>query len=281
MREKIELEKIMKDFYSISGIRISLHDTEFNEIYSYPKSHSAFCTYMQGFSCVKQNCIDCDRKAFDHIKETGELFFYKCHLGLCEATIPLYSFGVLSGYLMMGQFTDSDSLSISNILNRTNTFVNDINESKKLCEQITTIKREKIDPYINIMTLLGEYLTSTNRAFSSSADLPKMIKEYLNRNYKSKITIDTLSKKFGYCNVTITKCFKKAFGTTIVDYLNTVRLEKAAEFIVKSNTSFKQIANSCGFFDQNYFSKTFAKHFGLSPTEYRQKYADNTHTNQS
>ena len=281
MQEKIEIKRIMKNLYDISGIRISLHDTEFNEIYSYPKEISHFCKYMQTFDGVKPGCIACDRKCFSHVKESGELFVYKCHLGLCEAAIPLYSFGVLSGYLMMGQFTDSDSLSIKNIINKTNHYVNDLNEAKQLCESITTINREQIEPYINIMTLLGEYLTSTNRAFSSSADLPKMIKEYLNRNYKSKITIDTLSKKFGYCKVTITKCFKKAFGITIVDYLNTVRLEKAAEFIAKSNISFKQIANSCGFFDQNYFSKTFAKHFGLSPTEYRQKYADNTHTNQS
>ena len=34
MREIIEINSILKDFYDVSGIRISIHDTEFNEIYS-------------------------------------------------------------------------------------------------------------------------------------------------------------------------------------------------------------------------------------------------------
>lgn len=279
MQEKIEIKKIMKDFYDISGIRISLHDAEFNEIYSYPKDSTPFCKYMQQFPEVKQGCIASDRKTFSRVEKTGELFVYKCPLGLCEAAVPLYSFGMLSGYLMMGQFTDSDSISIENIIRKTNEYVNDHEKTKKLCEEITAIDLELIAPYINIMTLLGEYLTSTNRAFSYNADLPKMIKEYLNRNYASKITLDTLSKKFGYCNVTITKCFKKAFGITIMEYLNEIRLKKAAELISKSNSSFKQIANFCGFSDQNYFSKSFTKYFGLSPTEFKSKKGEHPHTN--
>ncbi len=279
MQERIEIKKILKDFYAISGIRISLHDPEFNEIYSYPKEPSPFCKYMQGFPGVKQGCVACDQKAFNCVEKSGELFVYKCHLGLCEAAIPLYSFGMLSGYLMMGQFTESDSLSIKNIINRTNAYINNRTETEKLCRQITTIDRELIDPYIHIMTLLGEYLTSTNRAFSYNSDLPEKIKEYLNRNYAKKITLGTLSKKFGYCDVTITKCFKNAFGVTIMKYLNEVRIKKAAELISKSSTSFKEVANSCGFSDQNYFSKTFTKYYGVSPSEFRLQNPKDIHIN--
>ena len=54
-----------------------------------------------------------------------------------------------------------------------------------------------------------------------------------------------------------------------MEYLCDVRLEKSKEMIVKTRKSFKEIAADCGFYDQNYFSKIFAKKYGSSPTEYR------------
>lgn len=278
MQEKFEIKKIIKDFYNISGIRISIFDTEFNEIDSFPKESTTFCKHIQNFSCAKQKCISCDRKAFTQAEKTGEPYIYRCHMGLFEVVVPLYSFGILSGYLMMGQFTDTDILSNENIIRKTKAFVNDIDESKKLFSQITSIDRNLVNSYISIMTLIGEYLTSTNRAISYNTDLPFLIKEYLNRNYASKITLETLSKKFGYCNVTLTKSFKKAFDITILDYLTSVRLKKAVELITKSQIPFKNIATSCGFKDQNYFSKSFTKHFGISPTEFRLRNSKDNNT---
>jgi len=269
--QNLEIESILKDFYNISGIRISIHDTEFNEIYSHPKEPSCFCRYMQTLPDIKKECSKSDRTAFEKVSQTKEVFVYKCKLGLYEAVVPLYSFGVCSGYLMMGQVCDTESFSKKAIEQKTEYALKDPQKAKELCKNIPTIDRALIDSYINIMRLLAEYLTSTNRAFSDNTELPKMIKEYISRNYSSKISLDTLSQKFGYCNATLTKSFKKAYGISIMTHLFNVRLEKAGELVTKSRYSFKQIANDCGFSDQNYFSKSFIKHFGCSPSEYRKK----------
>lgn len=275
MSELIQIESIMKDFYAISGIRISLHDTEFNEIYSYPKHLTEFCSKIQEFPNVKDMCIESDRTAFKKVKETGQLYVYKCKFGLYEAVVPLYSFGVLSGYLMMGQFCDSDPHSLDAIHRKTDMCAKHC-DVEALCNTITKVDSKLVSSYINVMTLLAEYLTQTNRAFTYNKELPKMIKDYLNRNYSSRITLDVLSKKFGYCNVTLTKCFKKEYNTTIMQYLSDVRLEKAAEMITKTLAPFKQIATDCGFSDQNYFSKAFTKRFGCSPSEYKKQKRANT-----
>lgn len=271
MSETIQIESIMKDFYAISGIRISIYDTEFNEIHSYPKHLSTYCNKMQEFPNAKAMCIESDRTAFKKVKETGQLYVYKCKFGLYEAVVPLYSFGVLSGYLMMGQFCDNEHHSTHSVLAKTKKYISDHETSLSLCDTITKVDSGLISSYINIMSLLAEYLTKTNRAFTYNKELPKMIKDYLNRNYSSKITLDVLAKKFGYCNVTLTTSFKKEFGTTIMQYLSDIRLDKAAEMIQKTLTPFKQIATDCGFSDQNYFSKAFTKRFGCSPSEYKKK----------
>ncbi len=275
MREIIEIDSILKDFYDISGIRISIHDTEFNEIYSYPKEATEFCKCLQEISSVKKDCEKNDRDAFLKVKNSGEIYVYKCRRGLYEAVAPLYSFGTLSGYLMMGQICDTEPMSIKNTAKIAEEILKD---TKKACEITATVKkidRNLINSYINIMTLLAEYITGTNRTFSNTEKLPALIKEFINKNYNSKITLNTLSHKFGCCNATLTKSFKNEFGYTIMDYLFKVRIEKAAELVRKTRHSFKEISNECGFYDQNYFSKSFSKYFGCSPSQFRKNEKDN------
>jgi len=63
--------------------------------------------------------------------------------------------------------------------------------------------------------------------------------------------------------------FKKSFGTSIMDYLTEVRLEHAKKMLENDALTIKHISSCCGFSDQNYFTKVFEKHTGLTPTKYR------------
>lgn len=269
MRDVLNINSILKDFYLVSGIRISIHDTEFNEIYSYPKDATPFCKCLQEIVSVKKDCEKNDHDAFLKVKNSGEVYVYKCRRGLYEAVAPLYSFGTLSGYLMMGQICDSEPSSVETTLKIAESILKDRKKSAEITASLKTIDRNLIDSYINIMILLAEYITGTNRTFSDTEKLPTLIKEFITKNYASKITLNTLSHKFGCCNATLTKSFKNEFGITIMDYLFKIRIEKAAELVQKTRRSFKEISSDCGFYDQNYFSKSFSKYYGVSPSEYR------------
>lgn len=269
MREIIEINSILKDFYDVSGIRISIHDTEFNEIYSYPQESTPFCRYLQEIHSVKKDCEKNDHDAFLKVKNSGEVYVYKCRRGLYEAVAPLYSFGTLSGYLMMGQICDTEPVSVENIAKIAGEILGDRKKAEQISSTIKKIDRNRINSYINIMTLLAEYITGTNRTFSDTEKLPPLIKDFINKNYSAKITLNILSHKFGCCNATLTKSFKNEYGYTIMDYLFKVRIEKAAELVKKTRRSFKEISNDCGFYDQNYFSKSFSKYYGVSPSQYR------------
>ena len=99
----IELEKMLKDLHLLSGLNMSIFDLNQNLLASYPHKKSKFCNEIGKNKKSYQHCLDCDYKAMEHVKESGELYIYKCHFGLNEAIMPLYSYGVLTGYLMMGQ----------------------------------------------------------------------------------------------------------------------------------------------------------------------------------
>lgn len=269
MLETIEINSILKDFYNISGIRISIHDSEFNEIYSYPAQATVFCGRLQKSREVLKDCRKNDSNAFERVKSTGEVYVYKCNRGLYEAVAPLYHYGKLSGYLMMGQVCDSEPSSAEYIKKRAEEILGSGAEAAELSSQVKRIDRDLINSYISIMTVLAEYLTETNRLFAYNEKLPQLIMEYLNKNYSSKITLSILSQKFGCCNATLTKCFKKEYNLSIMSYLCSVRLSKAEEMILKTRKSLKEISADCGFYDQNYFSKLFTRYYGCSPSEFR------------
>lgn len=63
--------------------------------------------------------------------------------------------------------------------------------------------------------------------------------------------------------------FKKETGLSFVDFLNKVRIEKAAYFLEKTELSVQEIAAHVGFQDANYFARKFRMVMSCSPTDYR------------
>ena len=272
MRQEIEINSILKNFYKISGIRISIHDSEFNEIYSYPSESSLFCKTLQNNAAILADCKNNDKIAFEEVIKTGEVYVYKCRCGLYEAVAPLYHYGVLSGYLMMGQIRDNEDGSLEYIIKKSTEILKSPAKAEEVSKTVKVINRDLIYSYINIMTVLAEYITAENKLFSYSDQLPQLIMDYIHNNISAKITLNILSQKFGCCNSTLAKCFKKEYGISIMTYICQFRIEKAEKMLVKTRKSLKEISFDCGFYDQNYFSKTFAKKYGCSPSDYRSKY---------
>lgn len=269
MLNEIEINSILKDFYDVSGIRISIHDTEFNEIYSYPKESTPFCRRLQEDPLVHRDCLKNDADAFSRVKNSGEVYVYKCRRGLYEAVAPIYHYGTISGYLMMGQICDNAPDTKDNIVSKAEKILGSRAEAERLTATVKVIERSIIHSYINIMTVLAKYLTDTNKLFTPEKRLPQLIAEYINKNYSSKITLSILSQKFECCNATLTNSFKNEYNVSIMTYICNLRLNKAKEMLEKSRKSVKEISADCGFYDQNYFSKTFTKQYGCSPTDYR------------
>lgn len=98
------------------------------------------------------------------------------------------------------------------------------------------------------------------------------IKEYLDTNYNRKVSLDELCSKFYINKYYMMKLFSEAYGTTINNYVNSVRVTKAKQLLRFSDKRMDEISNELGFDDANYFSRLFKKVEGMSPSEYRKKW---------
>ncbi|MDD6734730.1 MAG: AraC family transcriptional regulator [Clostridiales bacterium] len=95
------------------------------------------------------------------------------------------------------------------------------------------------------------------------------ILDYIHEHYNEDLSTSVLAKKWFLSEGYICHIFKKASGKTIIQYINDVRIEKAALLLENTDESIAGIASKVGFEDVNYFDRLFKKQTGMSPKKYR------------
>jgi AraC-like DNA-binding protein len=267
--KKIELITVLKELHQISGFRLSIYDTNMHEIAAYPHNLSQFCSLMQQNKDVRNCCIQNDADAFDVVKNKQDIHIYHCRFGLYEAVAPLYHFGVLSGYLMMGQTLDTKKESKSFVFSEASKYIEDKTLLEQVINQIPTSSKDKILSCISLMNICAEYISLSNRLALTDKNLAHEIKKYINQNFASKITLEALSSHFFYSKTTIMNAFKNIYHISINQYLRDVRLNHALKLLDHSDYSIRFVSEQCGFSDQNYFSRVFSMVYGVTPSQYQ------------
>ncbi|SFD00024.1 helix-turn-helix domain-containing protein [Butyrivibrio sp. YAB3001] len=105
-----------------------------------------------------------------------------------------------------------------------------------------------------------------------SNDIMKTAKDYIDNNFEKDISLDNVSRVVNVSPYYFSKIFKEENGLNFIEYLTNVRIEKAKKLLENPNLSIKEICASCGYTDPNYFSRSFKKNVGVTPTEYKEAF---------
>lgn len=95
------------------------------------------------------------------------------------------------------------------------------------------------------------------------------LEQLLAENWDSKMTLSEIAQILQIHPITISKNFKKYFGSTLGEYIRKLRIENSIKLIKSSNLSLSQIAFECGFADQSHFIRLFKSHTGFLPKDFR------------
>lgn len=155
------------------------------------------------------------------------------------------------------------------------------------------IEKAGVHPYyIDIISTKYSYKIETITTKSDSISMTDdMIKEYCTyvQRYALKKYSPTIQKVINYINFNLDKhltlkaladlcfispnylsgLFTKETGSTLTEYINMQRINRAAYSLLNTQKTVSAIAGEVGIWDVNYFTKIFKKYMGCTPTKYR------------
>ena len=99
------------------------------------------------------------------------------------------------------------------------------------------------------------------------------IQTYIEENYEDKITIEDMINLINVGRRTFERRFKEATTNTPMEYLQRVRIEAAKKFFEASRKNVTEVMYGVGYTDTKAFRDIFKKITGLTPIEYRNKFA--------
>lgn len=92
---------------------------------------------------------------------------------------------------------------------------------------------------------------------------------YINRNIYSDIKIDDICDAIHISKPHLCRAFKKATGTTVMNYILKTRIILAQKMLEKEEISITDISERCHFSSVAYFCRVFKSKTGISPLKYR------------
>lgn len=97
----------------------------------------------------------------------------------------------------------------------------------------------------------------------------KRVIAMIQENLSADLSADALSRRLGISKSRLEHVFRSWAGISLHRFIKRRRLESAADLLVSTNKTVKEILALTGIADQSHFFRAFKRHFGCTPRRYR------------
>lgn len=111
-------------------------------------------------------------------------------------------------------------------------------------------------------------ISAETAASSPNSALIKAV-DYINFNFKEKITMDDLCAASGVSKQYLCLLFKNTLGSRPMEYIAKRRIQAAKELLISTDKSIENISEEVGFCTPSYFCKLFGRYEGMTPSAFR------------
>ena len=268
-----KLLPLLKDFYAIARVRITVFDAGLQEIASYPEEVAPLCRVIRTTEAGREACVRCDREACAKAQTARSSVIYRCHAGLTEAVTPLYAENLHIGYLLIGHaFAYASHAEGWAAVDRSCAQLPvDRGALHAACEQSPLLTQDYIRSAAQIMHAVASYLVLERMAALQEDPLAARLNALVTAHYADPISAGELCERLGIGRTQLYKLSHQLYGRGIAEQLRWLRLERARQLLTGSGRTIAEIAAECGFGDYNYFIAVFTREVGCSPGAYRRR----------
>lgn len=139
----------------------------------------------------------------------------------------------------------------------------------------TTI--EKLDTSYEIRSYFHEIISKIKDFYKEQLQEPNVrrineMKIFIEQNYSKQLTVDDVANSVHFSPGYARSLFKKITGTTITDYIKTVRIEMAKELLKERKYKVYDVAKKVGYDNISYFCSVFKQYTGITPNDYKKRF---------
>ncbi|ANZ61079.1 hypothetical protein AYR62_10645 [Secundilactobacillus paracollinoides] len=141
----------------------------------------------------------------------------------------------------------------------------------ELIKETTDCESHRFFETQGLFIRLLDLMQTQNNAQDELTQLSLALQRYLKDHYQDKITSKTLSDHFAQRGTYLVKILRQTVGLSPAEYLMQYRMEEASRKLLNTDLSIADIAMEVGFQNIYYFSTSFKKYTGVSPSKYREQ----------
>ena len=97
------------------------------------------------------------------------------------------------------------------------------------------------------------------------------VEQEVRNNFAQNLTLRGLSQKYYVNSTYLGQLFRKKYGQSFKDFLNSYRIEQAALLLVRTDDKIYEVAQKVGYKDLNYFISRFISFKGCTPAKFRRQ----------
>lgn len=267
-----ELEKILKNIYQISRMNIALFDNKFHTVLSIGHTANCYCNVLHRNAECLEACHNSDFSYLLQVRENPRLITYTCPFGFYTALAPILNDGELIACLVLAPGLEDKEGQDEIPVQKARAIAPEI-DSERIKASISKIPhypKKVLDSYAEILLMAAKHIEHSRLIDDTRQNIAYLVRSYIDKNLHHKITLTDLSWHLHCSKVTITEHFKREYGISVVQYTLKKRMELAKELLEEGADSINSVAFACGFSDIEYFSRTFKKFYGISPSKWPQ-----------
>ena len=267
-----KLQKLLKDFYAITGIRITVFDDSMRELVAYPTRVAPYCALIRESTEGRKACMDCDRQACRIAAEKKKTHIYRCHAGFTEAVAPLYGNNMLIGFLLIGHVFPYADLEegFQEIKRCCAALPLDLEKLHEALLQATPMRDDYVRSAAHILHAVASYLILERMATLKEDLLEVRLDTYIANHYTEALDAARLSQVLGIGKTQLYALTKKLYQQGMAKRIRELRMKKARSLLRdQRDLSLAEVAWQCGYQDYNYFFTVFKREVGCTPREWR------------
>lgn len=120
----------------------------------------------------------------------------------------------------------------------------------------------------------GQAQFSTHLAAQAAQRSPiRQVQEWVLANLEQDLSVDQLAAQAGMSVRNFSRAFKGDTGETPADFVEAARLDAARRMLEETDSPLKRVAARSGFHDQNSLRRAFVRRLGVTPGDYRSRFA--------